>query len=968
MIRKLFRNRSTRPTVHSLITKAGAVPSRRGVAAVVSMMFLILFGSLAAAMAIASKGNIKTASTHVHVMRALGAAETGMGIAQARLMEAASRFIVTGSTVDSQSAAEAWAGQFSRLGGTPTVVPAQGFSESSAPNGLAQAVANRHAADQNIVASVGITTVTIGNAMSSVSLSDYASSNWVYTPAVSLESGTNEPLCFQITYAPLANGTDVRAIVTGYDMAYTRNGHPLARTLIQDFRLVKRVNQAIIAPSKVMVGKNVNITGDIGATFDSLAYSNADPLIMKSDFLGLDSVLDRKLNDFFAAVKTNDVDKDNRLRVGHPTEGAGIPSNTTDYNNDGHADGAFEDATRDGYVDDFDIFIRHFDMNGDGRVVLSSTLTLGTPAAAETPEFVTSAGNAIDDDLALLIDSSSPDRNKNGVYGFVDTNLNGRWDSGEVFNDIDIDTSSNRDQVLGYRDGAIDYRDQYSKIKGRLMFRATSAAWQAAQTANYWDKVRGGIWPGAGKSPVQFGMSSTQLPNLSAGAFDTARTTLSALADGQSFTAQVAAQLGVSTAALATYVETKAANSTLPRFLRLDPDVNLDSKPDNSATAYFEKSPFNSPSFSDWYYRPVYENMVFKNCVIPMGNNGLFKNCTFVGVTYVQSTTGNSHRLWNEYGKMQLDGAGRPQASPPRDIYGDISAESSYPTSLPSSATPPNQMILMATTPLDKADLPASVAAVTQGFNLLPDPLIIGGNRVTDTKTVSNNIRFHDCLFVGSIVSDNPGTYTQVRNKIQFTGGTRFSEKHPEQPDNSSMNPDVNDLSEIRKSSMMLPGYSVDIGSFNSPPTQNVQLQGAVVAGVLDVRGNTTINGALLLTFAPTYGQAPLIDSQGNPMGNPAGFNASLGYFGPSDGDNESLDPATLPVVNGVKIVGYDTNGDGLADVGPNEAAPSGSVAVPFYGYGRVQIKFSTTMGLPDGLPLPLQFVPRASTYRESKP
>jgi len=167
---------------------------------------------------------------------------------------------------------------------------------------------------------------------------------------------------------------------------------------------------------------------------------------------------------------------------------------------------------------------------------------------------------------------------------------------------------------------------------------------------------------------------------------------------------------------------------------------------------------------------------------------------------------------------------------------------------------------------------------------------------------------------------------------------------------------------------MMLPGYSVDIGSFNSPPSQNVQLQGAVVAGVLDVRGNTTINGALLLTFAPTYGQAPLIDSQGNPMGNPAGFNASLGYFGPSDGDNESLDPSNLPTVGGVKIVGYDTNGDGLADVGPNEAAPSGAVAVPFYGYGRVQIKFSTTMGLPDGLPLPLQFVPRASTYRESKP
>lgn len=967
MIRKLFSKRSN-PTARSLAQNAGAAPSRRGVAAVVSMMFLILFGSLAAAMAIASKGNIRTASTHVHVMRALGAAETGMGVAQARLMEASSRFIVSGSTVDQQSASGAWAGDFSRLGGTPTVVPAQGYAEASAPRGIAQALSNRHAADQNIVSSIGILTPSIGNAMSNVSLTDYATTNWVYTPAISLESGSTEPLCFQITYAPLANGTDVRVIVTGYDMAYTRHGQPLARTMIQDFRLVKRVNQAIISPSKIMVGKNVNITGDVGAGFTSVTATNGDPLIMKSDFYGLDSVLDQKLNDFFAALRQYDVDHDNRLRVGHPVEGAGIPSNNTDYNHDGRPDGAFEDATRDGYVDDFDIFIRHFDKNGDGKVVLSSSLTLGTPSAALAPEFVNGAGNAIDDDLALLIDSSTPDRNKNGIWGFVDTNHNGKWDSGETFNDVDTETATNRDQMLGYRDGVIDYKDQYYKVKGRLMFRTTSSAWQAAQGNNYWSKVQGGVYPGVGKSPSQFGLTTQQMPNLSSSAFDAARTGLASLADGQSFAQQVATQLGVSTAALATYVESKPAGSTQPRYLRVDADVNLDGRPDNYSTAYFEKSPFNSPNYSDWYYRPVYENMVFKNCVIPAGNNGLFKNCTFIGVTYVQSYTTNTHRLWNEYGKMQLGGDGKPSEAANRNIYGDIASENSYPTSLPSSAVPPNQMILMASTPLDKADLPASVAAVTQGFNQLPDPLVIDGKRVTNTKDKSNNIRFHDCLFVGSIVSDNPGTYTQVRNKIQFTGGTRFSDQHPDQPDNPTLNPDSNDLSEIRKSSMMLPGYSVDIGSFNSPPTQNVQLQGAIVAGVLDARGNTSINGALLLTFAPTLGQAPLIDALGNPLGNPANFNATLGYFGPSDGDSESLDPNTLPTVNGVKIVGYDTNGDGLADVGPTGTPPNGAVAVPFYGYGRVQIRFSSTIGLPDGLPLPLQFVPLAASYREGKP
>ena len=254
----------------------------------------------------------------------------------------------------------------------------------------------------------------------------------------------------------------------------------------------------------------------------------------------------------------------------------------------------------------------------------------------------------------------------------------------------------------------------------------------------------------------------------------------------------------------------------------------------------------------------------------------------------------------------------------------------------------------------------------------LPDPLIVGGRRITDTKPLSNNLRFHDCLFVGSIVSDNPTNYTHSRNKLQFTGGTRFSIQNPDRPDDTLLNPDSADLATIRKSSMMLPGYSVDLGSFNSPPTQNVVLQGAIVAGVLDARGNTTINGALLMTFSPRLGVAPLIDSQGNAVGNPSGFNTTLGYFGPSDGDAESVDPASLPVVNGTRIVGYDIDGDGLADLPPGSppdpARYPNAVAVPFYGYGKITIDFDPSMGLPDGLPLPLSYSTVVNSYREGKP
>jgi hypothetical protein len=189
-------------------------------------------------------------------------------------------------------------------------------------------------------------------------------------------------------------------------------------------------------------------------------------------------------------------------------------------------------------------------------------------------------------------------------------------------------------------------------------------------------------------------------------------------------------------------------------------------------------------------------------------------------------------------------------------------------------------------------------------------------------------------------------------------------------------------MDEIEKTSMMLPNYSVDIGSFNSPTDtytgsnapvgQNVNLSGTIVAGVLDARGNTTINGTLMLTYAPSAGEGPLRDLMGNPIGNPADFNSTLGYFGPEDGDAESLDPEELPVVNGQRIVGYDLDGDGIADLGP-DSPPSeaeinnGATPVPFYGYGRIVLNWDPTRPMPDGIMLPLSVVPQPMSYREGR-
>ncbi|MGD9688963.1 MAG: hypothetical protein AB7K52_01590 [Phycisphaerales bacterium] len=943
---------------------ASLFTTRRGVVSVLAMMFLVLFGSLGLAMAIASKGNLRTAATQLHVTKAIGAAETGLAVAKVRLEEAARRFVVDKGEITSSLGTKLWRGTYTNADARVTILPPpSGFVEVGLPAGLASALANVHAADQNIATYTGsLGTPTIGGAPAGMDGNEYVLTDWVMTPAVAIDgsgSDGSSPAAFQITYAPLTNGTDVRVIVTGYssigvsgsNYTYASNGQqsqPVTRVLQQDFRIVKRHEHAILSPSRVLIGKNVAIVGNVGERYDQTDEENGDPAVIRSDFLGLNVTLDQKLVAFYENVQDYDVDGDGRLRVGHRTEGDGIPPATTDYDGDGVPDNAYADVTGDGYVDDFDIFINHYDANHDGKVALSDSLRLGTTFQGLAPEFT------VDNDLALQIDGGLPDRNRNQVYGFIDTNVNGRWDVGEQIVDYDATRGTYPDRVLGWRDGVIDRKDQYAKVRGQLAFRVTRAQWENDRGHDYQSVITGAIRPDAGQSPVRFGVSDNELPALAAGDFSSEMSGLTALADGLTFDQQVAAQLGIAAAQLPTYVEA-STDTSAPRYWRADLDNGYVRA--QTGRDLWEKMPFNSPSYTDWYVRPRYENMVFMNVQIPRGNNGLFINCTFVGATYVRTYGDNTHQNWSLYGQMNWNASnGRPEFN---------------------------------TAPLDKSDFLRYTSGLIQdgpaNYADFPNPPVIDGvtrvGAARNTKLYSNNIRFHDCLFVGSIVSETPSAYTQVRNKIQFTGGTRFAERHPTSPDDPDLNPPEEDLTELAKSSMMLPQYSVDIGSFNSPtdtyegpsaPTaQNVSLTGTVIAGVLDARGTTSIDGTLLLTFNPIAGQGPL-QVNGIAVGNPANYNASLGYFGPLDGENESIDPQSLPFINGVRTAGWDLDGDGLADITPpnmptQAQLDAGATAVPFYGYGRITLKINPDRPMPNGIMLPLRAIAVPGSYREGR-
>lgn len=933
----LIRRRHNRATVRSGVTRWR--PTRRGVVGILAMMFLVMFASLAAAMATATQGNLRSAASHLRVVRSLGAVDSGMALAASRLHEAVARFVVSEGEVDADYIELLWSGP---LPNDPpvVVVPAPfGMSEASAPDCILDALANIFAADEdaNIIAQGDP-----NNAPGAIALTNPGAEWLVNRPiGVSRNSAGMIVAATQITYAPPDENGEVRVIVTGYDWDAARERW-VTRTAQQRFRLAKAIDFALVSTTPVLLGMGGNVEGPIGSLFDSSALDTLDgaPFRSLSDFYGLSSTLDRKLDDFFAEVVAHDVDGDNRLRIRHAVESQGVDAlNLVDYDGDDAPDSAFLDLTKDNILDDFDVFLSHFDANNDGRVTLSAALTAGTAAEGSTPEF------EVSDFLGYLIDSANADRNRNGwING---TLINGVWDM-TSFHDNNADGEKDNDDydpddvTLGYRDGSLDYRDQYAKIRGSVYLRASRAAWENAahpeggKVNDYQQYVQGAIRPNDGDSPVFFGADNGRIPDITDESFATAAEGLNTLlddADAESFAEQVSAQKGGG----------------------WSPPVRA------------EASPFGSAAPADWYARPVYEGLTFKNVTIPMGNNGLFIDCQFIGITRIECYLNNVHPSWIFYGEQTRDPATGAllQVYPPPPAISDVALDQTY------------------------SDVGAP------GYDQLPTPLVVtvdlngdgaSGDVCYDTKKLANNIRFHSCLFVGSIIADKPVVYTHVRNKLQFSGATRFTQKHPDYPDDPDFNPDDDHMTEISKSSMMAPNYSVDIGSINPPPQQDVKLQGAIVAGVLDVRGNAEIRGVLLSTFRPTYGQAPL-ELYGEPVGNPADFNVTIGYVTSRDGDSEAINPDDIA----------DLDGDGDLDIGWDSARDNTGALILLSEYGgaidelwfdgvpdttavpgthlRRAIKWNppgTTRliadpdaVLPDGLPLPMSMSAVPGTYRE---
>ena len=797
---------------------------QRGITAVLSMMFLLIFGSLAAAMAIVSQGNLRTADSHLKINRSLAAAETGMNLMAYRFEQ------VCQGDLDDPT-------KFPGIRTTAGLIHS-GSAEDPQGNAydlwadIAYAMETALATDAHYqtgyapyVDASSLGTDTLGRPILKLVIPAvqmikdgapvYFEATMIPHPLPASELpplGYNDPMYKRLPYGPARDaieqqqkdeagidwtvsesapldGRFVRVKVTGYD---GQPGKRVYRSVSMDFRLDKRIPYAVLSRSRVMIGRNVQIKGNVGSLFDETYNKNGHPIQIQSDFVGLSDDLDAIIGPptpsnpsggtFHNELVANDIDGDNRLNIHNDSEVKDLPNAPASYDKDG-----------DGYISDFDFFLSEFDSDTiDGKVTLGE-FTSGVSSNASVA-------------------------------------------ATQLFEMLDKAGSTTR---RGYNDGFIDGDDLYAKIRGEISIKASTSDWDSglgswgdngtSTTPAYRDYLQGLIKPDYGQPPMTAGDPKLDQHEFDQTSFDTS-----------------------SFAAMATNV--------------LTPSSGVDNGGATAeyvapSTATREAVPFEAEYPYDYYDRPVHRNKVFNNLRIPKGSNALFENCRFQGVTYVEIDPNNGDENFNYVGMQESDGTQK---------HPDYSAT-------------------------------------------------VGGTSVSDTKPFGNNLRFHNCKFEGPIVSGSatgtqPAQYTHVRNKLTFTGNTDFDFDAVTDPEDKAL---------YQRSSLLLPHISVEMGSFKDSysSSQTLELSGAVVAGLIDMRGQIKLNGTLLTTFLPVSGEAP-VKGDTAPQ-----FNVTLGYFSQDDGDLEAKIPDT--------------------------------------GLGKISITYDPTLALPDGILGPIELRPIRETYFE---
>ena len=134
-----------------------------------------------------------------------------------------------------------------------------------------------------------------------------------------------------------------------------------------------------------------------------------------------------------------------------------------------------------------------------------------------------------------------------------------------------------------------------------------------------------------------------------------------------------------------------------------------------------------------------------------------------------------------------------------------------------------------------------------------------------------NNVRFQDCTFRGPIVtntlhySSSDSTTWWMKNNLYFTGTETFQNET-----------DV-------PATILAPNFNVNLGNTNPVQGEDNVLTGAIVGGIVDVRGNAQIYGTIISMY----------DTSSYSSGYVTNIGATLG-----DGGSETTDAGDVGVIS----------------------------------------------------------------------
>ncbi len=131
------------------------------------------------------------------------------------------------------------------------------------------------------------------------------------------------------------------------------------------------------------------------------------------------------------------------------------------------------------------------------------------------------------------------------------------------------------------------------------------------------------------------------------------------------------------------------------------------------------------------------------------------------------------------------------------------------------------------------------------------------------TSSYYNNVRFEDCTFNGVIVTDTPSTVKWQYNALYFTGTATF-----------------NNTSSIQEATILAPHFNVDLGNTNPEQSDNNIIKGAIVGGIVDVRGNAQINGTIISMFDTTNYSSGFVTNIGATLDDGGSETTELGDIG----------------------------------------------------------------------------------------